>query len=514
MTDTPVLLSICIPTYNRGSFLKKTLESITSQDIFTQSHEVEVVISDNCSNDETQSVGEKFAADFPGKVKYFRNASNIGPDINFELVLARGTGAFMKLHNDNLLMRNGSLVEILKIVRATAAEKPILFFTNGNFRTAGPIGVCTNFDEFVKGASYMSTWIGGFGMWRDEFLNISDFSANAKLRIIQTDILFRLLATGKRAIILYETYFIGMSTGRKGGDYNIAEVFGKNYLSLLKKYLALGTLSQATFEAEKKILLLNHIIPYYFDTGNDYPKTGFFNHMQDYLHDAYFYQAIEGLIERQAKAPALPTPPAISQEQQIADYWRLLNPHNETSISAFHGRVDFDRIKVGRKSYGGLTIFFFGRDEERLTIGNFVSIANNVKFLLGGNHAYEGLSTFPFLTKYFATLEAGTKGPIVIEDDAWIGYDSTILSGVKIGQGAVVAAGSVVTKDVAPYSIVGGNPAKFIKHRFDPAVIEKLCKFDFSQLSDQTILRNKETLYTAITSENVDAILGQLILNS
>jgi acetyltransferase-like isoleucine patch superfamily enzyme len=510
MENSEKLLSICIPTYNRATFLQKTLQSIVDQAVFTTTDSIEVVISDNCSDDETQVVCQQFANTYPGKIQYFRNATNVGGDVNFEMALSRGTGVFMKLHNDNLLVRDGSLVEILKIVTATAAEKPVLFFTNGNFRTDGPIGVCNNMDEFVKGASFMSTWIGGFGVWREEFLKISDFSVNSSLKLVQTDILLRFLAAGRRAIILYETYFHGMSTGRKGGDYNIAEVFGKNYLSLLKKYLALGLLSQATFEAEKKILLISHIIPYYFDTNNDYPKTGFFNHMQDYLHDDYFYKAIEGLIERKTRVSAPPSTPVVSQEQQVADYWRLLNPHNETSISAFHGRLDFDRIKVGRKSYGGLTIFFFGRDEERLTIGNFVSIANNVKFLLGGNHAYEGVSTFPFLTKYFATLEAETKGPIVIGDDAWIGYDSTILSGVQIGQGAVVAAGSVVTKDVAPYSIVGGNPAKLIKYRFEVDVIEKLCKFDFAQLSDQTILRARESLYTKLTSENIDYILKQL----
>jgi acetyltransferase-like isoleucine patch superfamily enzyme len=513
MTDTNILLSICIPTYNRGSFLKQTLESIVSQDVFLQTHEVEVIISDNCSDDETESVAQEFATDFPGKIKYIKNTTNVGPDVNFELALSRGSGAFMKLHNDNLLVRQGALVEMLKIIRATEAEKPILFFTNGNFRTAGPIGVCLNFNEFVKGASFMSTWIGGFGLWRDEFHGISDFLANANLRIVQTDILFRLLATGKRAIILYESYFVGLSTGRKGGDYNIAEVFGKNYLSLLKKYVALGLLNQETFQAEKKVLLLNHILPYYFDSENDYPKSGFFIHMQDYLHDDYFYQAIEGLIASKPKNTPPLAPAPISQEQQISDYWRLLNPHNETSISAFHGRVDFDRVKVGRKSYGGLTIFFFGREEERLTIGDFVSIANNVKFLLGGNHAYDKLSTFPFLTKYFATLEAGTKGPIVVANDAWIGYDCTILSGVTIGQGAVVAAGSVVTKDVAPYSIVGGNPAKLIKYRFEPVVIEKLLQFDFSRLSDQVILQNRETLYTALSPENIDSVLNKLSSN-
>jgi acetyltransferase-like isoleucine patch superfamily enzyme len=178
----------------------------------------------------------------------------------------------------------------------------------------------------------------------------------------------------------------------------------------------------------------------------------------------------------------------------------------------WHGIVNFNKLKIGRKSYGGLTIWNFGQDGESLTIGNFVSIADDVKFLLGGGHQYQGLSTFPFLTKYFATLESVTKGPIVVGDDVWIGYGATVLSGVTIGQGAIVAAGSIVTHDVAPYSIVGGNPAKLIKFRFEKEVIEKLCSFDFSLLSDDAILQSKSALYTAITLENVDAVLEALLL--
>ena len=504
--ENKILLSICIPTYNRGSFLKKTLESITAQSLFIESDEVEIIISDNCSTDDTQAVGQAFMASFPEKISYFRNETNIGADANFEQALSKGSGAFLKLHNDNLLVKNGSLVEILKIIKATLIEKPIIFLTNGNNNTGNPIGVCNNINEFVRDVSFFSTWIGGFGIWRDEFLEIKDFSINSALRLVQTDILFRQLAKGKRTIVLYDTYFQGMDIGKKGA-YNIAEVFGKNYLSILKKYVENCILENSIYQDEKKKILIKHIIPYYFDSTNDFLKTGFFNHMQDYLNDDYFYQAVEELAFKQAPQKSQP----VSQEQQIADYWRLLNPHNETVMTRFHGRVDFNKIKVGRKTYGGLTLWTFGQENESLTIGNFVSIADDVKFLLGGNHGHQGLSTFPFMTKYFATLEALTKGPIVIADDVWIGYNSTILSGVTIGQGAIVAAGSLVTTNVAPYSIVGGNPAKLIKYRFDPVVIEKLCQFDFSKLSDATILRNKENIYTALTPDNIDHILSNFI---
>jgi acetyltransferase-like isoleucine patch superfamily enzyme/glycosyltransferase involved in cell wall biosynthesis len=517
MSATGVFLSICIPTYNRDSFLRQTLESITCQQVFLNTNEVEVIISDNVSTDDTQGVGEEFAQRFPGKVKYFKNETNLGTELNLEKVLSRGVGTCLKLQNDNLTMRDGTLAELLKVIKATEAEKPILFFTNGNNNVHGvQFTACNNLDEFVLAASYFTTWMGGFCIWRDEFRAIPDFTASAKTQLIQTDILLRLMETGKRAIVFYDVYFIGLPIGKKGG-YNIAEVFGKNYLAFLKKYMAMGLLQDATYQLEKRKILINHIIPYYFDKTNGFHKNGFFVHMQDYLHDDYFYQAIEGLLLAEpapapaAAAPALPAPDAAQvRNTEIAEHWRRLNPHNEVSISQWHGFVDFNKVKAGRRSYGGLELWIFGGGGESLTIGNFVSIADDVKFLLGGNHAYQGLSTFPFLTKYFATLEAGSKGPIVVKDDVWIGYNSTILSGVTIGQGAVIAAGSMVTKDVEPYSIVGGNPAKLIKYRFEPAVIDRLLNFDFASLSDETILKNRDALYQELTSENVAAILQKL----
>lgn len=509
------VLSICIPTFNRAPFLSETLRSITGQADFQQTGQIEIVISDNFSDDDTAAVAQQFVAAFPGKVHYHRNAAPVQADKNFEIVMTHGRGLYLKLHNDNLLVNNGSLAEMLKVITATAAEKPVLFFTNGNKSLGNPIEVLNNVNEFVTRVSYFATWIGGFGMWREEFLAMPDFARNTHLRLIQTDVLFRLLAMGKRAIVLYQQYFSGLDIGKKGG-YNIAEVFGQNYLSLLKPYVASGLLSDEVFQAEKKAILLNHIIPYYFDKNNGFLKNGFFPYMQDYLHDDYFYKAIEHLIDvAPAAAPVAVAPTAESQQAayqaQMNAQWRALNPHNEVSLTRVYGAFDFNKVTAGRKSYGGLTVWTFGCGDEGLTIGNFVSIADEVKFLLGGNHHYEGVSTFPFMAKYFATAESGSKGPIVVGDDVWIGYDSTILSGVTIGQGAIVAAGSVVSKDVPPYSIVGGNPAKLIKYRFEPAVIEKLGRLDFARLSDQSILRNKDILYQALTSENVDAIVDRLM---
>ena len=139
MDSTDIVLSICIPTYNRGDMLRQTLESITRQAAFADGNEIEVIISDNASADNTGEVVAGFAAAFPGKIRYHRHPETILPDLNFEAALKLGNGHFLKLHNDNLTVRDGSLAEIVKVVRATVAERPVITFTNGNQYAGQPI---------------------------------------------------------------------------------------------------------------------------------------------------------------------------------------------------------------------------------------------------------------------------------------------------------------------------------------------------------------------------------------
>jgi virginiamycin A acetyltransferase len=130
-------------------------------------------------------------------------------------------------------------------------------------------------------------------------------------------------------------------------------------------------------------------------------------------------------------------------------------------------------------------LYHFDMLGDKLIIGKFCAIASGVKFIMNGaNHQIEPISTFPFaifengwekinegidLTKKYPH-----KGDIVIGNDVWLGFEALIMPGVKIGNGAVIASKSVVTKDVPDYAIVGGNPAKIIRKRFDDATISRL----------------------------------------
>lgn len=177
--------------------------------------------------------------------------------------------------------------------------------------------------------------------------------------------------------------------------------------------------------------------------------------------------------------------------------WRKKNPHNSTRAESF---FDVDNVTVGHHSYGRL--YIDNNDENcNLKVGNYVSIAENVTFLLGVEHRLDTISSFPFKDKIVKRQgkEAFGKGDIVVDDDVWIGFGSIILSGIHIGQGAVVAAGAVVATDVPPYAIVGGVPAKIIKFRFSTDIVNKLLRIDFESLSDEMIKEHEEELYNKMT---------------
>lgn len=184
---------------------------------------------------------------------------------------------------------------------------------------------------------------------------------------------------------------------------------------------------------------------------------------------------------------------------------------NKNSKMVLKDLGNYKKVVVGKHSYGEINTLFHSNTGEKLYIGSFCSIAPNVLFVVASDHNYKCLSTFPFKVMIAGEkAEALSKGSIIVKDDVWIGANSTILSGVTINQGAIVAAGSVVTKDVPAYAIVGGNPAKVIKYRFSEPIIQKLLKIDYSKLSDETILENLNTLYTEITEENIDTILKKI----
>lgn len=187
--------------------------------------------------------------------------------------------------------------------------------------------------------------------------------------------------------------------------------------------------------------------------------------------------------------------------------WRRRNAHNLTSMQ---NDFDINRVEVGIGTYGSLNILMHNKNNN-LKIGSYCSIAPNVVFVVESDHRLDLVSTFPFKSKVFLEgEEAISKGDIVIEDDVWIGCGSIVLSGVHIGQGAVIAAGSVVTRDVPEYAIVGGVPAKVVKFRFPHEIIEKLKTLQFANLDAEKLRLVQDLLYTPVNNDTIDTIVSAL----
>lgn len=162
-------------------------------------------------------------------------------------------------------------------------------------------------------------------------------------------------------------------------------------------------------------------------------------------------------------------------------------------------------IERGRGSFGGMNVSQWG-DGTKLKIGNFCSIGANISILLGGEHRTDWITTYAFSVTWpeaagHITGHPRSKGDVIIGNDVWIGTGVMILSGVTIGDGAVVGANAVVTKDVPPYAIVGGNPARIIRYRFDEEAIKKLLAIAWWNWPDEKIAAAMDLLLSGDIKE-------------
>lgn len=158
-------------------------------------------------------------------------------------------------------------------------------------------------------------------------------------------------------------------------------------------------------------------------------------------------------------------------------------------------------FQFGRYTYGEPAAVFASTG-GRLIVGAFCSLSASCTVVLGGNHRHDWVSSYPFpnFRAEFPTAYGRVpthKGDILVGNDVWIGSYSHVLSGVSIGDGAVVAACAVVTKDVPPYAVVAGNPARIVKYRFPPEQIAALLRIRWWDWDKETIDREMDGLCSA-----------------
>jgi virginiamycin A acetyltransferase len=214
----------------------------------------------------------------------------------------------------------------------------------------------------------------------------------------------------------------------------------------------------------------------------------------------------------------------------------LLNPHTKypmvmpdgtviKTVVQLNQAIDHPRIEIGDFSYfGHLTVlddyasylapYLFPLSPEKLVIGKFCQIAHGARIITSSaNHDMSGFSTYPFrnfmmhrntsMEEIKAMFDVpGRKGDTVIGNDVWIGMEAVLMPGVTVGDGAIISARSVVVSDVAPYTIVGGNPAKPLKQRFDDKTVRDLQEIAWWNWPVHKIEEN----IGAITGADIDAL--------
>lgn len=189
----------------------------------------------------------------------------------------------------------------------------------------------------------------------------------------------------------------------------------------------------------------------------------------------------------------------------------LKNAITRGSISVGDYTMYNDTVHDPRDFEKNNVLYHYPVNRDRLIIGRFCSIACGAKFLFtSANHAMRSLSTYPFpiffeewgLDRTRVADAWDNKGDIVVGSDVWIGYEAVVLSGVTIGDGAIIGARAVVTRDVPPYAIVGGVPARLIRKRFDDKTIETLLRLKWWNWPSEKIARH----IAAIQNDRLDEL--------
>jgi len=217
-----------------------------------------------------------------------------------------------------------------------------------------------------------------------------------------------------------------------------------------------------------------------------------------------------GLLDSRKKHPmTLPDGTVIKQTVHLKE---VIN-HPKIQVGEFSYYHNFE-ILEDYASY--LAPYLFPLSKDSLIIGKFVQIAHGVRFITSSaNHKMSGFSTYPFntfmmtpqttsedITAMFEDTQ--NRGDTLVGNDVWIGMNAVIMPGVKIGDGAIIGANSVVTKNVEPYTVVGGNPATIIKKRFDEQTIDTLLNIKWWNWPIGKIEKNIDV----ITGNDLDALIG------
>lgn len=247
------LLSLCIPTYNRSQYLKKCIDSIICQEEFLNG-KVEIVISDNASEDDTREVVASYLKNFDN-IYYNRNEVNVR-DKNFPIVLSEAHGILRRLCNDTLIFLPGSLNEMCGIVEKNSASRPYVCWANENIRIREKM-LIVDFKSYVHSISYWMTSIACFSIWNHECSEIENDTDGCELFLWQVRKGLELSFSKNSVFISNKKLNDVQVAEKKNISYGLYKVFYENYFKLLHPYFENDRLDQDDKEFLEKDLLFH-----------------------------------------------------------------------------------------------------------------------------------------------------------------------------------------------------------------------------------------------------------------
>lgn len=504
MTDRP-LLSICIPTYNRADYLLATLQTIVSQNVFNDTNDIEVVISDNHSTDNTRDIAQLLIEKYSSKIRYFKPENHIEADLNFEFVLKQAQGCYLKLNNDTLKHIDGSLDMMLHYIKKYKSNKAHLIF---NFNGAKTPSVYENInaDEVLMQMSTGITWIANFGIWRHDLSKIENFTRCSHLKLCQVDICFRLIELNQNPTVIVNHDLNKANDPYSKGGYNLYEVFLKNYLYILNEYCEKGLLSKKSIAIEKQKLLFNFFSYWKLQIAQNYQRYhfetngGFVLLLQYYspidilkFYAQFWKSSILFQIKRFIKRMLGKFIDLYLKIKNKIHYLESIHIQSKFKRFGDNGLIHHEHhianphcISIGDNFYGGYNLrmeailkYNHQQFDPKIEIGNNVKINNDVhigcidKIVIGNNvlmasriyiadHSHGDTNERSMILPP-SMRNITSKGPVIVKDNVWIGEGACILSGVTIGYNVIIGANAVVTKDIPDNSIAVGSPARIVK---------------------------------------------------
>ena len=278
------VLSICIPTYNRAIILESSLKTLLSDPDFN-CEEIEIVVCDNCSTDNTKEI----MLNFP-MVKYYRNDKNES-FYNLTTVLNHATGKYLKLFNDTFCFKPNVLKQLIERIKLHQDESKNLFFYPNFIHNYNTVKEINSIDAFFSECSYNTTWTASIGFWKKDFDALTNKNRYAPQHFPQLEWMYRIVNNGKSTIIYFRDLFEITIPNKKGG-YNVFKTFVEDYLNIVIR----EKLSFIVYEKEKYRLCKNFVYPWLLIMlveSNDnftFETTGAFRILfKKYWYEPYFY---------------------------------------------------------------------------------------------------------------------------------------------------------------------------------------------------------------------------------